>query len=205
MTDATTGRMAAIVLAGGRSARFGRDKLAESIDGRPLLERAIEGVRVVRTGIDVVVVLAPNAVVPLPTGVRVAHDDHAFEGPLAGLAAGLRALPDSVDIAIVVGGDMPSLDPAVLARLVDAVADDGDVGLAVLDDGVRARPLPAALRRVAAAPVVEALLTSGERRLRALGEQLPTVVIPAGTWRVLDPTGATLRDIDTLEDLPTSR
>ena len=42
-------RIGAIVLAGGRSSRFGRDKLAESIDGRPLLDRAVEAVGVTCT------------------------------------------------------------------------------------------------------------------------------------------------------------
>ncbi|MGH2474787.1 MAG: NTP transferase domain-containing protein, partial [Candidatus Limnocylindrales bacterium] len=37
MTDAAP-RIGAIVLAGGRSSRFGRDKLAEPMDGRPLLD-----------------------------------------------------------------------------------------------------------------------------------------------------------------------
>jgi molybdopterin-guanine dinucleotide biosynthesis protein A len=33
------------ILAGGRSSRFGRDKLAEPIDGQPLLSRVIDAVR----------------------------------------------------------------------------------------------------------------------------------------------------------------
>ena len=40
--------VAAIVLAGGRSSRFGRDKLAEPVDGRPLLDHAIDAVRPAR-------------------------------------------------------------------------------------------------------------------------------------------------------------
>ena len=54
-----TERIGAIVLAGGRSSRFGRDKLAEIVDGRPLLDHAIDAVRAVAT--DIVVVVAPGA------------------------------------------------------------------------------------------------------------------------------------------------
>ena len=104
-----TERIGAIVLAGGRSSRFGRDKLAEIIDGRPLLDHAIDAVRAVAT--DIVVVVAPGTMLPVPPGVRIAEDPVAFEGPLAGLAAGLAALDPAVDRLIVVGGDMPSLVP----------------------------------------------------------------------------------------------
>ena len=43
--------VAAIVLAGGRSSRFGRDKLAEPLDGRPLLDHAIAAVGHVATDV----------------------------------------------------------------------------------------------------------------------------------------------------------
>ncbi len=111
-----TERIGAIVLAGGRSSRFGRDKLAEPIDGRPLLHHAIEAVRAVAT--DIVVVAAPGANLLVPPGVRVAHDPEAFEGPLAGLAAGLAALDRAIERVVIVAGDMPTLEPAVLSRLI---------------------------------------------------------------------------------------
>ena len=62
MTD-----LGAVILAGGRSRRFGRDKLAEQIDGRPLLDHAIEAVRPLVSGI--VVVVAPEATLDVPEGV----------------------------------------------------------------------------------------------------------------------------------------
>lgn len=216
MTTAHGRRLGAVVLAGGRSSRFGRDKLAEPVDGRPLLHHAIDAVRSAQPGMDVVVVGAPGTAPALPPGVRLVHDPRAFDGPLAGLATGLAALDPEVERAIVVGGDMPGLVPAVLRRLVAALDADAGVDLALLGDdaagadgtgsvatgALRARPLPAAVR---CAPTVEAatgLLASGERRLRALAARLPTEVIPAATWRALDPAGATLRDVDVPEDLP---
>jgi hypothetical protein len=58
-----------------------------------------------------------------------------------------------------------------------------------------------AVRREAAMTVAAASLAGGERRLRALSSELAAVVIPAAAWRPLDPDGATLRDIDTPDDL----
>jgi molybdopterin-guanine dinucleotide biosynthesis protein A len=192
-----TERIGAIVLAGGRSSRFGRDKLAEIIDGRPLLDHAIDAVRVVAT--DIVVVVAPGANLSVPPGVQVARDPVAFEGPLAGLAAGLAEFDASVERVVVVAGDMPSLVPAVLKGLLDLVASGADA--AILGHEGDARPLPMALRRASAEPALQRLLGGGERRLRALTGDQGATVIEESAWRAHDPTAATLNDIDTPEDL----
>jgi molybdopterin-guanine dinucleotide biosynthesis protein A len=193
------GGVGAVVLAGGRSSRYGRDKLADTVDGRVLLDRAIASVNEIGADTVVVAVLAPDATRPLPPGVIVARDDRPFEGPLAGLAAGLAALPASVAVVVVVGGDMPTLRPAVLRRLVQAVEAGHDAVL--LDDGRDARPLPSAYRRSVASQATTDLLDAGERRLRALPARLAAAVIPLADWQALDPELATLRDID----LPTDR
>ncbi len=193
----TRERTGAIVLAGGRSSRFGRDKLAEPIGGRPLLDHAIEAIQAVAT--DVVVVLAPGATRALPDGVAISHDAVAHDGPLAGVMAGLAALPGTIDVVVIVGGDMPTLRPAVVALLAQTVRDDPAVVAAVLDVG---GPMPMAVRRAIAAEMATNLFAAGERRLRALPEGLGATVVPGAAWRVLDPGAATTRDIDWPSDLP---
>ena len=137
VTAAALPSVSGIVLAGGRSARFGRDKLAESIDGRPLLHHAAEAVATVAT--DVIIVAPPDVVPPLPDGVRLVHDEAAFEGPLAGCMTGLIAAREP--LVVVAGGDMPSLDPAVLALLIRAlVASSADAAL--LEHRGRRQQLP---------------------------------------------------------------
>jgi molybdopterin-guanine dinucleotide biosynthesis protein A len=193
----TRSRTGAVVLAGGRSSRFGRDKLAATIDGGLVLDQAIDAVRDV---VDVVVVvLAPDDVRPMPGGVVVARDATAFEGPLAGLAAGLAALPQDVDRALVTGGDMPRMAPAVLALLL-ATLGKGEADAAVILD--ESGPLPMAIRPARAGRLAEELLAAGERRLRVLPERLGASVLDGGTWRALDPSAATLFDIDEPADLP---
>lgn len=186
-----------IVLAGGRSSRFGRDKLAEPVDGRPLLAHAIEAVRPFAA--QIVVVAAPGAVPLLPDDVELVHDAAAFEGPLAGVLAGLAATSEPT--VVVVGGDMPTLVPAVVERLVAGLDADADVDVVVLEHDGRARPLPMALRREAALERADRLIAAGERRLRALTEGPAVSVIPEPAWRALDPDGLTVRDIDTPADL----
>ena len=190
------GRVGAIVLAGGRSSRFGRDKLAECIDGRPMLDWAVQAVQAVAS--DVVVVVAPDAPRPVPAGARIVHDTEAFEGPLAGLAVGLAALDPDVERVIVVGGDMPRLSPVVLRRLLDALTG---AEVALLGHGGGAPPLPVACRRGSATTAVDGLLAAGERRLRAMPERLTSVIVAADAWTSDDPEGRTLRDVDVPADL----
>lgn len=195
----TIRRVTAVILAGGRSSRFGRDKLAEPIGGRPLLDYAIDGVRPFVT--EIVVVMASDAVsvTAFPEGVTLVRDPVAFEGPLAGLLTGLGAAREP--IALVVGGDMPSLVGAILeAMLAELDAPDGAEAVVLEHEG-RARPLPMVVRRETALAVAERLILDGERRLRVLAETLATRVIPESTWRAIDPDGLTLRDIDTPADL----
>ena len=187
-----------IVLAGGRSSRFGADKLAASLGGIPLLQHAV--LRLAEVCDDVVVVLAPGAEAPaLPPGVRTARDAVAGEGPLAGVQAGLAAAGDAAP-AVVAGGDMPDRAPAGLRAML-RVLDEADADAVALDDGAGARPLPCALRVAPASAAAHALLHDGRRRLRDLLDALRTAVIDEPTWTAIDPGRGTLRDVDTPEDL----
>lgn len=188
-----------VVLAGGRSARFGADKLAVEIDGRPLLHHAIEAVAAVAS--SVVVVAAPGIAPLVPAGldarVRIVHDPEPYGGPLVGLAAALAAT--EAPIALVVGGDMPRMVPLVLRRLV-ATVGPGRPAVSLEIPG-RIHPLPMALDVLAARPAATTVLERGGRSLRELLHELGAISIPAPVWLALDPSGATIVDIDRPSDL----
>ena len=197
----------AIVLAGGASSRFGSDKLLADLDGRPVLHHAIEAVATLAN--PIIVVIGPDAPPPsMPAGlehqITLMRDGVAFGGPLVGLAAGLVALAD-IDrgfdaAALVVAGDMPYLQPPVLALLAATVDGDATAGAATLETDPPC-VLPFAIRPSVAAPVVDALLREDRRALRALLDRLPVALVAAAAWRALDPDGRTLVDIDTVADL----
>ena len=85
-----TGARYAIVLGGGRSARMGHDKRDLVLDGRSLLARATDAC----VGRQVIVAVTPALPHDVdPTGVQRVLEDPPFGGPVAGLAAGLAALP----------------------------------------------------------------------------------------------------------------
>lgn len=190
-----------IVLAGGRSRRFGGDKLGALVDGRPLLQRSVEAVGSVCR--EVLVVLAPDAPEPdLPAGLsvplRFVRDPQPFGGPLVGIAAALAEA--SQPVALVVGGDMPWLEGAVLTLLVSEL-EASRCQLAALVNDDRAEQLPIAVSVPAARAAAERLVGAGERRLTALQREIETRLVDEATWRRLDPHGRSLRDVDRPSDL----
>jgi molybdopterin-guanine dinucleotide biosynthesis protein A len=203
--------VSAIVLAGGRSSRFGAPKLETEIDGVTLLEHVIRAVAVVAS--EIVVSLPADTSVPEPAlgeipgnpGIRFVRDPEAYGGPLVGLAAALGAASGAR--SIVVGGDMPRLRPAVLEAMLDALepatAAPGQASpeAVVLTSDGEARPLPAAFRTDAAQRAVDETLRAGERSLRAMLTRLDVQELAPETWRALDPRGETLIDIDAPADL----
>lgn len=200
MADAAepAARVTGIVLAGGRSSRFGSDKLAASYRGSPLLHHAVS--RLSEVCDDVVAVLAPDdRRADVPAGARIAHDLTEGEGPLAGLHTGLMAAVRS-DVVVVAGGDMPDVSTAVIRMMLQAM-DDGQVDAVALEDGGRARPLPCVLRTWPAAEAAHALLHAGRRRLRDVLDALGVTVVAEPTWTALDPDRRTLFDVDTPADL----
>jgi molybdopterin-guanine dinucleotide biosynthesis protein A len=202
----STARSSGIVLAGGRSTRFGSDKLAVEIGGGPLLHRAIEAVAGVVD--EVVVVVGTEGPAPhLPAGLRVpvvvARDVIAGQGPLAGLAAALAVA--SHPLALLVGGDQPALQPALLRELLrrlDAGTDGEVLDVVGLEEDGQLRPLPAALRVATVRLAADVALASGTRSLSGLFGRLRVERLTPVEWGALDPAGDSLRDVDTRDDLP---
>ena len=194
-----------IVLAGGRSSRFGSDKLEAELEGASLLSRTIAAVEPI---VDIVIVAGPG----LPDGPQtgevpptLAPDREPFGGPLAALADVLEPeVPDPVtSLALVVGGDMPRLVPAVLTAMLDRLAGDLELDAVILQapGSPHRQVLPLALREQRAAVAARGALAAGDRSLRALIGRMRTLELPADVWQALDPSGDTLVDVDTSADL----
>jgi molybdopterin-guanine dinucleotide biosynthesis protein A len=188
--------LTAIVLAGGRASRFGSDKLAVDVEGRTVLDRAIDAVADI--AVDVIVVGAAAS----RSAVRTVDDPERFGGPLQALAAGLDAT--STPLALVVAGDMPTQVPEVLAMLAEGLAAAPGIEAAVLrdpHDPARRQPLPMAVRVEPARRAAAAALGAGDRSLVRLLARLGLAELPSATWLQLDPEGRTLLDIDVPGDL----
>jgi molybdopterin-guanine dinucleotide biosynthesis protein A len=185
-----------IVLAGGRSSRFGSDKLALEIDGVTVLDRAIAAVSVVAAG--VLVVGTGHTALP----VRRIDDPEPFGGPLQAVEAALEAI--HTDLAVIVAGDMPSLAPPVLQMLIETLIATSDIDATVLatrDAPSRRQPVPLATRVGPARIAAAGARTAGDRSLVRLLDRLDVVEVPSEQWLPLDPAGRTLFDIDVPGDI----
>lgn len=106
-------RRFAIILGGGRSARMGRDKRALVLDGQSLLALAVDAC----ADRDLIVTVTPELPADVPAGrVTCTLEDPPFGGPVAGIAAGLAALPPALP------GDEVLLLACDLPRVADIVA-----------------------------------------------------------------------------------
>lgn len=189
-------RTAAIVLAGGRSTRMGRDKAAIVLGGRTLLQRAVDAVE----GLvgEIVLVGAPGRALPPVTSdrpLRAVSDAVEGEGPLAGLLAGLAAV--EAEHCLVVGCDQPALAPALLRLLLDRL--DRATSASPLVEG-RPQPLVSAVRREVRGDL-DARFARGERALRALTEVEGADLVPDEAWRAADPDGRSFLGVNTPQDL----
>ncbi len=114
----------AIVLAAGSSRRFGAaNKLLAPLHGRPLLTHALDTARAAPVAWTLVVTGADHARIAasarqnLPR-VRIVHARRHRDGIAASLAAGLTALPQRVEEALVFLGDMPRIPPGLASWLL---------------------------------------------------------------------------------------
>lgn len=148
---------------------------------------------------DVVVLTARDSASDVgATVARYVADNDEFPGPLVAVARSLATTRH--DVVLIVGGDMPLVPLRVLEMIAaQLVSSDAPVcGLAV--DGV-IQQLPLGIRRGAVLAHLESQVAAGERRLGALARLDDALAIAEPAWRALDPSGDSLRDIDTAEDL----
>lgn len=171
--------LSAVVLAGGASRRMGRDKATMAHPRDPsitMLENtvAVLGARCA----PVFVVAAPGQALPdlsSSADLRILRDEVRGIGPLLATGRGLRAAAEAgAERAFVSAVDMPDLSVDV----VDILAGYRDVDVVLPWDG-RDHYL-AGVYRTDLADRIEALIASGERRMRALADTVLTqrVVLP---------------------------
>ncbi|MNW48080.1 putative molybdenum cofactor guanylyltransferase [compost metagenome] len=110
--------ISAIILAGGRSSRMGRNKAMLPLAGVPVIERLIGQLEQV---VGHIVIAGGNNDTYGHLGVEVVHDVFPEKGPLSGLHAGLTAC--STLWSLVVACDMPFADQRVFWQIAESAAN----------------------------------------------------------------------------------
>ncbi|MBF6327089.1 NTP transferase domain-containing protein [Nocardia transvalensis] len=183
----------AIVLAGGRATRMGGvDKPAIVVGGQSMLETALTAVAgCVRT-----VVVGPHRP-ELAPGIRQVQEVPAGSGPVAAIAAGLRALEECdfpADLIVVLAADMPFLTAAAVDELIGQATESGADAVFAADDSGRPQYLVGLWRRSA--------LLAGVDRLDSLVNQPMKALVPMDT--VMVPLEG-VADCDTADDIRRAR
>ncbi|MBZ5634812.1 MAG: molybdenum cofactor guanylyltransferase [Acidobacteriia bacterium] len=184
-----------IVLCGGKSTRMGAPKATLPFGPETMLQRVV---RLLGTVVSPIVVVAARdqSLPELPAGVTIARDEREQRGPLEGLRSGLKALPDSVDVAFITGCDVPLLEPAFVERMVELL---GDHDIAVMEIDGFPHPLSGVYRRDTL-PHVEALLEKDKLRSGLLIDAVRTRRVRPEEMLSVDPQLRTLRNLNTRED-----
>jgi molybdopterin-guanine dinucleotide biosynthesis protein A len=115
-----------IVLVGGKSRRFGRDKLVEPWGDKRLVQHPIDVLRQVFGSRVRIVGECDPRIPPLADGVI--PDKHPGAGPIGGLCSALDFWGGPV---FVLAGDMPQVSPAEILRIIVA-AEQSDWAAAVV-------------------------------------------------------------------------
>ncbi len=190
-------RKGAIILCGGKSSRMGRDKATLPFGPELMLQRVVRLVSDVVSLENIVVVAAPNQLLPpLPEDALIARDSQEFRGPLQGIATGLIAIGDRLDAIYVTACDVPLLVPALVERMFDAL---GTFDIAVPFDGQHHHPL-AAVYRPRVLPHIHSLLDANRLRPLFLFDKVPTREIPADELRTVDQQLLSLANLNRHED-----
>ncbi len=158
--------LSGLVLAGGQGSRMGgRDKGLVPYRGKPLVDHVIE--RLAPQVDELLISANRNLDEYARRGHRVVSDTLPdFQGPLAGVLAGLQAA--SHEWLLVVACDMPHLPADLAQRLLGAGAD---AAIVVADDGARTHPAVMLLRTRLAEKLAD-YLASGKRSLHGFQESV---------------------------------
>jgi molybdenum cofactor cytidylyltransferase len=113
-----------VILAAGTSSRLGRPKQLLELRGKPVLQSSID--RAAAASMDEIVIVLGHeaarirAAVHLPSMARTIVNHDYASGQASSLSAGLAAVDQRAEAAVVLLGDQPQADPRAVGALVEA-------------------------------------------------------------------------------------
>ncbi len=133
-------KVGAIVLAAGLSSRMGRNKLLEPLHGKALIRHVAEAAAA--TSASPIIVVTGNGASNVESTLRdlsvsFVNNPDFSKGLSSSLKCGLNALPDDCDAAVVLLGDMPTVGPGLVDKLIAAFNPEEERAICVATRGGR--------------------------------------------------------------------
>lgn len=197
-------KIAAIVLAAGKSERMGSNKLLANLGGKPLIRHSVD--MLLASGFQEVIVVTGNEAEEIRKAlhsldVTFVHNSQFAEGLSTSLNCGLAVVPADADGALVCLGDMPLIDTTTVNHLVSAfdVAEHHTICVPTYE-GIRGNPVLwgrqhfKALRNLAGDQ-------GGKRLMNSLGDEIFEVAVPSKTVLLDVDTPDALQEIKSILNL----
>ncbi len=186
-----------LILAGGKSTRFGSDKASAVLGGRTMLEWVASALA--QACDEIVIVRAAGQVLPaieVAVPFRTVDDAWEAKGPLAGLASGLPAV--TTEYCFATSCDAPLLQPG-LVRYLSGRAHGHDI-VCVDVDGYR-NPLVAVYRPATCTAPFRKAVEHDILKITAAFEGLDALVVTEDEIRTVDPELLSFRNANRPEAL----
>ena len=182
----------ALILAGGRSSRMGKDKALIKLGGKTMLENAVSFWQSMKSIDQVLISVGPeDHFHDLPENTLPVSDLYEGKGPMVGILSAFEKT--DADVLYVSAVDMPNLDQAVLLPIPE------DADAAVYKNKGRIEPLFGVYKR-SIVPEAKQLIQSGTYKMRALLDRVTTTYfsLPSSQEHLFD-------NLNTVRDLQRAR
>jgi len=181
-----------VILAGGRSERFGRDKASMYLGGKSLVQRAVDTLS--QLSKDIICIARPDQTLQL-TGARLVCDSPDVSGVLAAIEIGLQSARCSW--SLVVACDMPFISLPLVCYMLSLV-EGHDVVVPCLEVGLE--PLHAFYHRNTLASITRAI-SDHKKRVVSFYESVRVRRVNEAEIRLYDPHLRSFYNINTIADL----
>ena len=193
MSSSTLLKATGIILAGGKSTRFGRNKSLEPFCGAPLIQRGKDALSRI---FQRLIVIGPEEEAYAFLKTPIYRDIIPERGPLGGIYTGLTRMED--EWGFIIACDMPFINEKLVRFMYEARSGYDIVAPRV---GKFIEPLHALYNRRCVGGVKE-IIDSGHKQVILLYKNLKVNYIEEETIRGIDPEMKSFSNINTPDDLP---
>lgn len=177
-------KLGILILAGGKSERFGLNKAFFRIKGKPMIWHVFERIAELSGEVVISCKNGEERFLKMFSGVKVIKDTLQERGPLIGLLSSLPYIRS--EYVAVVTCDCPRISPLVVKSLFDhAYGHDG--AIPVWPNGYL-EPLQAVYKRLGLQSVVKRLHEKGEMKIHKVLKTFQDIVyLPVEELKAVDP------------------